>query len=49
LSATRVSDPDVLPPSPYISLKDARRFASTLIESDLNERGIISRSMREIS
>jgi len=43
-----ITDPDVPPLPPHITLKDARHFASTLIKRDPNERGIIRQSMREL-
>jgi pyruvate dehydrogenase (quinone) len=43
-----VTDPDVPPLPPHITLKDARHFASTLIKRDPNEHGIIRQSMREL-
>ncbi len=42
-----ITDPDVPPLPPHISLAHARKFASTLIKGDPNEAGIIRESMRE--
>jgi pyruvate dehydrogenase (quinone) len=42
-----ITDPDVPPLPPHITLKEARHFASTLVKGDPNERGIIRQSMRE--
>jgi pyruvate dehydrogenase (quinone) len=42
-----ITDPDVPPLPPHITLEDAKKFASTLIEGDPNERGIIRQAARE--
>ena len=42
-----ITDPDVPPLPPHITLDDARKFTSTLIKGDPNERGIIRQAARE--
>jgi pyruvate dehydrogenase (quinone) len=42
-----ITDPDVPPLPPHITLEDAKKFASTLLEGDPNERGIIRQAARE--
>ena len=43
-----ITDPDVPPLPPHITLADARKFASTLLHGDPNEGGIIRQAAREI-
>jgi pyruvate dehydrogenase (quinone) len=42
-----ITDPDVPPLPPHMSLAHATKFASSLIKGDPNEGGIIRQSMRE--
>ncbi|MBV8053710.1 MAG: thiamine pyrophosphate-requiring protein, partial [Deltaproteobacteria bacterium] len=42
-----ITDPDVPPLPPHITLEEARKFASTLFKGDPNERGIIRQAARE--
>ena len=42
-----ITDPDVPPLPPHITLEDARKFTSTLIKGDPNEGGIIRQAARE--
>jgi pyruvate dehydrogenase (quinone) len=42
-----ITDPDVPPLPPHITLADATKFTSTLIKGDPNERGIIRQAARE--
>lgn len=42
-----ITDPDVPPLPPHITLADARKFTSTLIHGDPNESGIIRQAARE--
>jgi pyruvate dehydrogenase (quinone) len=44
-----ITDPDVPPLPPHISLADAAKFTSTLIKSDPNEVGIIRQAAREFA
>ena len=43
-----ITDPDVPPLPPHITLEEARKFTSTLIKGDPNEGGIIRQSAREL-
>jgi pyruvate dehydrogenase (quinone) len=43
-----ITDPDVPPLPPHITLEDAAKFTSTLIKGDPNESGIIRQSAREM-
>ncbi len=43
-----ITDPDVPPLPPHITLKQARAFASTLMKGDPNETGILTQSLREM-
>ncbi len=42
-----ITDPDVPPLPPHITLADATKFTSTLIKGDPNEGGIIRQAARE--
>ena len=42
-----ITDPDVPPLAPHITLEQARKFTSTLIKGDPHEGGIIRQSARE--
>lgn len=42
-----ITDPDVPPLPPHITLEDAKKFTSTLIHGDPNEGGIIRQAARE--
>ncbi len=44
-----ITDPDVPPLPPHITLKQARAFATTLWKGDPRERGIIRESFREMA
>jgi pyruvate dehydrogenase (quinone) len=44
-----ITDPDVPPLPPHITLENAKKFASTLFEGDPNEGGIIRQAARELS
>jgi pyruvate dehydrogenase (quinone) len=44
-----ITDPDVPPLPPHISLADAAKFTSTLIKDDPNEVGIIRQAARELA
>jgi pyruvate dehydrogenase (quinone) len=44
-----ITDPDVPPLPPHITLEQAKKFTSTLLEGDPNERGIIRQVAREVS
>ncbi|HEX3926409.1 MAG TPA: thiamine pyrophosphate-requiring protein [Gemmatimonadales bacterium] len=54
LSATRpivvefVTDPDVPPLPPHISLEQAKHFASALLKGDPDEGGVIRQTMRQV-
>jgi pyruvate dehydrogenase (quinone) len=43
-----ITDPDVPPLPPHITLADAVKFSSTLLKGDPNEAGIIRQSVREV-
>jgi len=43
-----ITDPDVPPLPPHITLKQANKFASTLFKGDPNEGGVIRESLREL-
>jgi pyruvate dehydrogenase (quinone) len=42
-----ITDPDVPPLPPHITLADAAKFSSTLLKGDPNEGGIIRQAARE--
>jgi pyruvate dehydrogenase (quinone) len=44
-----LTDPDVPPLPPHITLADAKAFGATLWKGDPNERGIIRQTLKEIS
>jgi len=44
-----ITDPDVPPLPPHITLEQAAKFASTLFKGDPNEGGIIRESLREFA
>jgi pyruvate dehydrogenase (quinone) len=44
-----VTDPNIPPLPPHISLKFAKAFASTLLKGDPDEAEVISKSMRELA
>ena len=44
-----ITDPDVPPLPPHITLQEAGKFTSTLLKGDPNEVGIIRESLREFA
>jgi pyruvate dehydrogenase (quinone) len=44
-----ITDPDVPPLPPHITLKHAKAFASTLLKGDPDEANIISRSVKQLA
>ena len=44
-----ITDPDVPPLPPHITLEQAAKFASTLFKGDPNEGGIIRGALREFA
>jgi pyruvate dehydrogenase (quinone) len=44
-----LTDPDVPPLPPHITLKDAKSFTAALWKGDPNERGIIKQTLKEIA
>ena len=42
------TDPDVPPLPPHIKLEQAKKFASTLLQGDPNERGIVVETAKQV-
>jgi pyruvate dehydrogenase (quinone) len=42
-----ITDPDVPPLPPHITFEQAKKFASTLLQGDPNERGVLRQSMKD--